>query len=128
MAKGHKFGGGWTADKLERVGKYLKAYAAIMNKQKFKFAYIDAFAGTGYREEKKTLDKSQLVIFQEGEIAEIEQYSEGSARLALEINPEFSKYLFIEKSKKHFIELQKLKDEFPDKAKKIEFINADANS
>ncbi|MBU4306115.1 MAG: three-Cys-motif partner protein TcmP [Candidatus Omnitrophica bacterium] len=128
MAKGHKFGGDWTADKLERVEKYLKAYAVIMNKKQFSFAYIDAFAGTGYREEKKILDKSQLVIFQETEIAEIEQYSEGSARLALEVNPGFKKYVFIEKSKKHFVELQKLKGEFPDKAKKMEFINADANS
>jgi len=46
----------------------------------------------------------------------------------LQITPEFDKYIFIEKSKKHFTELEKLKDEFPDKAKKIVLLNADANS
>jgi hypothetical protein len=44
MAK-QKFGGNWTDQKLAMVGKYLGAYATIMNKQKFNFAYIDAFAG-----------------------------------------------------------------------------------
>lgn len=59
---------------------------------------------------------------------EIEAYSEGSARIALQIKPEFDSYIFIEKSKKRFIELQKLKEEFPEKAKKIQFLNVDANS
>ncbi len=127
MIEQHKFGGHWTDDKLVRVEKYLKAYATIMNKQRFAFAYIDAFAGTGYREEKKKSDGSQMVIFQPDDIKEIEQYSEGSARLALQIKPEFNKYIFIEKSRKYCLELSKLKEEFSDKAKKIEVINADAN-
>ena len=50
---------------------------------------------------------------------EIETYSKGSARIALEIKPEFDKYIFIEKSRKHFIELLKLKEEFKDKEKKM---------
>jgi len=45
MTEAHKFGGNWTKEKLKRVEKYLKAYATIMNKQNFRFAYIDAFAG-----------------------------------------------------------------------------------
>ncbi len=53
MAGTQKFGGSWTDEKLVKVNKYLTAFATIMNKQKFRFAYIDAFAGTGYREEKK---------------------------------------------------------------------------
>ena len=52
MSETHKFGGNWTDEKLKRVRKYLGAYATIMNRQKFRFAYIDAFVGTGYREEK----------------------------------------------------------------------------
>ncbi|MCK4249295.1 MAG: three-Cys-motif partner protein TcmP [Candidatus Omnitrophica bacterium] len=128
MSQGHKFGGDWTAKKLDRVKKYLKAYATMMNKQQFIFAYIDAFAGTGYREEKKEFDESQMVFFQQDDIADIEKYSEGSARVALQIKPEFNKYIFIEKSKKHFIELLKLKEEFPDKLKRMELVNANANS
>lgn len=127
MTETHKFGGNWTEEKLKQVEKYLKAYATIMNKQNFRFAYIDAFAGTGYREEKNKTD-DQIFLFRQNDIKEIETYSKGSARIALEIKPEFDKYIFIEKSKKHFTELFKLKEEFIDKEKKIDLINTDANS
>ena len=49
MTETNKFGGNWTEEKLKRVEKYLKAYAIIMNKQKFRFAYIDAFAGNNVK-------------------------------------------------------------------------------
>ncbi len=49
MTETHGFGGGWTEEKLKRVEKHLKAYATIMNKQKFRFAYIDAFAGNNVK-------------------------------------------------------------------------------
>ena len=126
MTDAHKFGGNWTGEKLKRVEKYLKAYATIMNKQNFRFAYIDAFSGTGYREEKKNKIDDQIFLFQQNDMKEIETYSKGSARIALEIKPEFDKYIFIEKSRKHFTELLKLKEEFKDK--KIDLINTDANS
>jgi three-Cys-motif partner protein len=126
--KQHEFGGNWTDEKLLRIRKYLTAYATILKKRKYKFAYIDAFAGTGYRENKaKDENVEQLSFFNQTEIKEIESYSEGSARIALQINPSFDKYIFIEKSKKHFSDLQKLKDNFPAKAKQIEFVNANAN-
>ncbi|MDO9567604.1 MAG: three-Cys-motif partner protein TcmP [Candidatus Desulfaltia sp.] len=128
MTETHGFGGNWTEEKLKRVEKYLKAYATIMNKQNFRFAYIDAFAGTGYREEKKNKIDNQIFLFQQNDIKEIETYSKGSARIALEIKPEFDKYIFIEKSRKNFTELLKLKEAFKDKEKKIDLINADANS
>ena len=128
MTETHEFGGNWTEEKLKRVEKYLKAYATIMNKQNFRFAYIDAFAGTGYIEEKKHKTDGQIFMFQQNDIKEIETYSKGSARIALEIKPEFDKYIFIEKSRKHFTELLKLKQEFKDKEKKIDLINTDANS
>ena len=50
MEQNQYFGGDWTTEKLERVKKYLQAYVRIMNKQNFRFLYIDAFAGTGYVE------------------------------------------------------------------------------
>ena len=49
MTKTYKFGGDWTEEKLKRVEKYLKAYAAIMNKQNFRLAYIDAFANNNVK-------------------------------------------------------------------------------
>jgi three-Cys-motif partner protein len=57
---GQQFGGDWTEEKLDRVRKYLAAYATIMNKQKFRFAYIDAFAGTGYPILKQEEDQNRL--------------------------------------------------------------------
>jgi three-Cys-motif partner protein len=56
-----QFGGEWTTEKLERVRKYLVAYATIMNALRnktrgFRFAYIDAFAGTGYNTTKQRDD------------------------------------------------------------------------
>jgi len=128
MTEKHKFGGNWTEEKLKRVEKYLKAYATIMNNQNFRFAYIDAFAGTGYREEKENKIDNQIFLFQKNDIKEIETYSKGSARIALEIKPEFDKYIFIEQSRKHYTELRKLKEEFKEKEKKIDLINTDANS
>jgi three-Cys-motif partner protein len=130
MAVEHKFGGNWTDDKLARVKKYIEAYTKIMNKQKFKVAYIDAFAGTGYREEKKNTkgaNEQQSSIFQDDELTEISQYSEGSVQIALKVDPGFDKYFFIDKSKKHYGELMKLKESFPDKSSKIECVHDDAN-
>ena len=58
----HNFGGQWTEEKLRRVKKYLVAYATIMNKQQFRFAFIDAFAGTGYRILPDEQNGSQLAM------------------------------------------------------------------
>jgi three-Cys-motif partner protein len=52
----------WTQDKLERVRKYLAAYSRIMRKQRFLYAYIDGFAGTGYHELEHK-DEEGLALF-----------------------------------------------------------------
>ena len=72
--RGHRFGGNWTEQKLECVRKYLHAYTTIMSKQQFQYAYIDAFAGTGYRELKYSED------------IEIPSFLAGSARKALVVH------------------------------------------
>ncbi len=56
------FGSSWTEEKLERIRKYLSAYTTIMRKHNFKYAYIDAFAGTGYRELKDGEELGQLLL------------------------------------------------------------------
>ena len=58
MLEKHEFGGSWTEEKLKMVEKYLQAYAVIMNN--YRFAYIDAFAGTGYREEKDNIEEIDI--------------------------------------------------------------------
>lgn len=121
------FGGSWTEEKLERVRKYLVAYATIMKKQKFRFAYIDAFAGTGYR----TLEQHQkplAEIFPEIFELESRQFLDGSARIALQVLPRFTKYIFIERNTDRIVELEKLKSEFKELKDDIVVIHADANS
>ncbi len=58
---------------------------------------------------------------------EAQQFLKGSAKIALETNPPFDKYIFIEKDAEKVVELAALKEEFPDSAHRIEIVNADAN-
>jgi three-Cys-motif partner protein len=128
MQKGnHQFGGKWTTEKLERVAKYLRTYSTIMTKQAFRFAYIDAFAGTGYRTQKSSEVQGEL-LFPEFAERETRRFIESSAHIALQVTPRFSKYIFIEKELTGYNELDKLKKVFPDLANDIILINADANS
>lgn len=122
-----QFGGGWTAEKLERVRKYLVAYATIMRNQKFRFAYIDAFAGTGYNRPKAKKEEGTL-RFPELADQDAAGFIDGSARIALKVEPRFTKYIFIEKDPKRFAELNRLKEEFPALASDIVLINADSNA
>lgn len=125
MAK-QAFGGDWTEDKLERVRKYLPAYTKIMNKRPyFSYYYIDAFAGTGYREIKQKEDDS-LPLFPEFDLP-AQKFFDGSARIALEVEPRFNKYIFIEKDEEKARELERLKEEFTEQANDILIINQDAN-
>jgi three-Cys-motif partner protein len=121
------FGGDWTTDKLERVRKYLRAYTTIMSKQKFRFAYIDAFAGTGYRTlETSEGDKNLLLPeFAEGES---QRFIEGSTRIALEVEPRFTKYIFIERDPVRFAELEQLKVDYPLLRDDIILVNSDATT
>lgn len=123
----HNFGGNWTALKLERVRKYLRAYTTIMSKQPFRFAYIDAFAGTGYRTLKESGNATELMLPRMYE-EDVKKFFDGSARVALEVTPRFSKYIFIEKNETRFGELQRLLEEFPDLQTDIKLVQDEANS
>ncbi|HMF55559.1 MAG TPA: three-Cys-motif partner protein TcmP [Pyrinomonadaceae bacterium] len=120
------FGGDWTSEKLERVRKYLKAYTTVMNKQNFRFAYIDAFAGTGYRT-LETSENDTNLLFPELAEQESQTFIDGSARIALEVQPRFSKYIFIECDPARFAELEQLKTEYPLIRDDIILVNSDAN-
>jgi three-Cys-motif partner protein len=122
-----QFGGNWSRDKLERISKYLQAYATIMNKQNFRYAYIDAFAGTGYQT-LKTGEQAGELLFPELVDEEPQRFLEGSARIALQIQPRFTKYIFVEKDPKRFLELEHLREEFPEVSNDIILINEDCNA
>jgi len=122
-----QFGGDWTKNKLERIEKYLAKYTQALKNKNFHLIYIDAFAGTGYRTVEFKDDKQSLLFpDQVGEDAEI--LHTGSARIALETNPCFAEYYFVEQSLDKCRELGLLKQEYPDKAHKIHVIQKDANA
>lgn len=108
----HEFGGVWTQDKLNALQSYLRAFTAALSNQKHwcTTVYIDAFAGTG-----------DCGLSLNNEIITIA----GSAKLALGTDPTFDEVVFIEKNKKRFKELEKLKSLYPQY--KIHIYQGDAN-
>lgn len=118
----HQFGGDWTEQKLGALSKYLKAYRTIFDKNPyaryFTTNYVDAFAGTGYRK------LSTPTSFEDVD-EEALQYQKGSAVIALEIDPPFHRFVFIDRKDDHIKELAKLRDPYPDR--EIELITGDAN-
>ncbi|NIA07621.1 MAG: three-Cys-motif partner protein TcmP [Actinobacteria bacterium] len=120
------FGGSWTEGKLEILKKYLDAYHTALKRQPFKRVYIDAFAGTGYRQQREC-QYSIKGFFEELEQDESQTFLKGSAKLALEANPSFHRYIFIESDESKIDELGKLQKEHPEKASQIEIVQSDAN-
>ena len=83
------FGGDWTQQKLEVLKQYLHAYKQALKKQPFELYYIDAFAGTGYRETKEESDQQGL-LFPDLAEDEPQQLLKGSTAMALEGSPPVS--------------------------------------
>ncbi len=120
----HSFGGEWTQEKLERISEYLIHYKIALKNQPFKLVYIDAFAGTGYINQKEDNFQPFLPEFAEEEVKE---FIDGSTRIALQLENPFDTYIFIEKDKERVFELSKLKLEFPELADKIFPVKREAN-
>lgn len=119
------FGGSWTQKKLECLSKYLSAYTAIFKRNPkaryFRSFYVDAFAGTGEMPGFDMPLKELLPELAEG----LEEYRKGSAIRALEVEPGFDEYIFIERDKRRSEELKEVKRRFPSRQITIE--TADAN-
>lgn len=123
--KAHRFGGDWTTAKLELLARYLTAYTTALKRSRFKTAYIDAFAGTGYRALRS--DESGHLLFPDLAEQAAQQLLDGSARVALKTEPPFHKYIFVERSAERCRELEALKNEFPALAATIDVRQGDAN-
>jgi three-Cys-motif partner protein len=131
--KAHSFGGDWTSTKLDILGKYLSSYTTALKDKPsparpFVRAYIDAFAGTGYRSmgQDESL-ASESLLFPDLAQAAPQDLLDGSARLALKTRPRFDRYIFIERSPSRCQVLEGLKVEFPDLAKDIRIEQGEAN-
>ncbi|SMQ70296.1 three-Cys-motif partner protein [Devosia lucknowensis] len=110
-----------TDAKLKRLRDYLQHYSIALKDQGFARIYIDAFAGTG----SKTETRASLPLFDGDQAQSQEVDTPGSARIALSIDPPFHTLALIEQDAGRFAELQKLKEEFPDR--KIAIKHGDAN-
>lgn len=125
----HVFGGDWTATKLEVLRKYLRAYTTALKAQPFRLGYIDAFAGTGYRQptaqaESKPAGEDWLMDLA-GDDAQ--SLLDGSAVVALKTEPRFDKYIFIERDGQRCAALESLRMSFPHLRDDIVVRQGDAN-
>ncbi len=128
MSLEHSFGGAWTEEKLEQLRKYLAAYMRIFAQNPkavwYKTTYVDAFAGTGYRT-RPEIDRKTPRLFPMDE--EAISFQKGSAVIALETEPSFDEYVFVDLSSEHVRELEHLKTRYPDKAHKVQVFEREAN-
>lgn len=125
------FGGDWTETKLDALEQYLRAYATALSKKSFRRLYVDAFAGTGYREQRANAPDAQPTMFTD-ELTELagtesQRFLDGSARIALRVTPPFHQFVFVEHNPRKVMELEKLKVEFPAQADAIDIRAGDAN-
>jgi three-Cys-motif partner protein len=77
----HAFGGVWTQIKLSVLQDYLRFYTQALKNQRFRKIYIDAFAGSGECDIETPSGQIKLA---------------GSAKIALDTDPAFDAYHFIE--------------------------------
>jgi len=125
----HRFGGEWTEAKLAVLQGYLGAYTTALKNKPFKKAFIDAFAGTGYRTARFNDEGGSPDDLLFPDLAEDPPQGllDGSARIALRTDPPFDHYVFVEKSAARCSELEALKEEFPEKADRITIRQDEAN-
>ncbi|HMO79910.1 MAG TPA: three-Cys-motif partner protein TcmP [Pyrinomonadaceae bacterium] len=121
----HRFGGQWTQEKLSRVKAGLQTYVTALKNQNFRLLYVDAFAGTGYVNAKESPSIQATLSGFEDE--DVRDFISGSAANALEVDPAFDEYYFVEKNDKHLAELELLKLQFPQFANRINIESGDAN-
>ncbi|NJN03905.1 MAG: three-Cys-motif partner protein TcmP [Leptolyngbyaceae cyanobacterium SL_1_1] len=109
-SEGEDIVGRWSEEKLDLLAQYLKAYSNIMNNQKTSnnptgkpwlraYYYIDAFAGSVKSKSKE--DESR--------------YIEGSPLRALQTEPKFDGYWFVDLSPRRVERVNQLREEFPDR-------------
>lgn len=136
--KGHQFGGDWTTRKLEVLKGYLSAYNIALREKPspqwpFERTFIDAFAGTGYRQERRrshvsSVEDKASLLFPDLAAKQPQDLLDGSARIALKTEPRFNKYIFVERSADRCRHLEGLREEFPQLAADIDIRLGDANA
>jgi three-Cys-motif partner protein len=107
MTRVQTFGGSHTERKLDVVESYLAAYVKVMKEKSFELHYVDGFAGSGASVAIGSDDVLETGLFDTREI------TQGSPVRALNINPPFDRYLFIDSNEANVRSLNKLISEHP---------------
>lgn len=127
----HKFGGKWTQEKLSILKEYLASYMEIFTKSERARHliphYIDAFAGTGHWTAKRNPSAERQGLNLLAGMDDAISFQEGSVKMALDQNPPFQKYIFIDIDPKHIKELHRIKDNYPNLKERIHIDQAEAN-
>lgn len=125
-----QFGGRWTEEKLAQLRKYLHAYMVLMTRNPraayFRKVYFDAFAGSGVRAENTASAESHDLLLVEPD-SEAVELLKGSVQVALETDPPFDEYIFVEKNPEYAANLESLRDAFPHLRDRIVIVPGDAN-
>ena len=89
----------------------------------FTTIYVDAFAGTGQRAS-SSRHRAEAIELSD---ADAQALQKGSARIALEVEPRFDRYIFIEQRANWVRDLERLRSDFAEQAQAIQIERADAN-
>ena len=88
------------------MAAYRKIFTSNEKAKHFRTWYVDAFAGTGSRSDPVAAAvKSELQLFDDV-YEETTGFRLGSARIALQLDQPFDRYLFIEESKDRVAQLE----------------------
>lgn len=120
--------GPWAKRKLDALEQYLAAYHRVMQNQRFKLIYIDAFAGAGWSRLRSPPIEDQgvdLLLDVEQAAAE-EEFIAGSPVRALTTGRGFDRYFFFDADPRRADLLRQLQRTYPDKEIQIE--EGDANA
>jgi three-Cys-motif partner protein len=118
----HEFGGQHTELKLQVVGKYLKQFATALKPYFPKLWCIDAFAGTGSRTVRHEARVGDLL---DAAVPERIEQRRGSARIAIDVTPQFDTLVFMESKPSHCAALHELARQHRDRD--IRIVESDAN-
>jgi three-Cys-motif partner protein len=122
MARQAAFAGRHTIQKLDAIESYLRAYRNVLKNTSFTTIFFDAFAGTG----ELPVDDQEDTLF-EG-VFDKDEIIEGSAQRALQVQPLFHRYVFVEKAKGKADALREKLAKFPEAAKRADVITGEANA
>jgi three-Cys-motif partner protein len=122
-AASHEFGSQDTDLKLSIVEQYLRQFSVALTGKFPELWYIDAFAGTGTRTVRVEARDGSLF---DAPAPELTEQRRGSAQIAVDIAPPFSRLVFVEKNANYCAALHEIRTR--NLNRKIDVIEGDANS